>query len=92
MFLVTVKAVVTLTFDPTSLDWKLPVGTTDEFTLGSVTVNSAVNDERGLPPVPSLTPGGDDAQFIKTQPTAHNAFRCDLYRRSCDIIYQRSGI
>ena len=73
--LVTVKAIVVLTFSPPVIDWKLPVGTTDEFVLGSITVISTSNDRAGLPPLPSLTPEGDDAQFIKIVPTSHNVFQ-----------------
>ena len=73
--LVTVKAVVVLTFMPPAIDWKLPVGTTEEFVLGSITVISTSNDRAGLPPLPSLTPEGDDAQFIKIVPTSHNVFQ-----------------
>ena len=73
--LVTVKAIVVLTFMPPVIDWKLPVGTTDEFVLGSITVISTSNDRAGLPPLPSLTPEGDDAQFIKIVPTSHNVFQ-----------------
>ena len=72
--LVTVKAVITIAFTPAAPDWKLPVGQAGPVVLGSLSIGTNSNDVRGLPPVPTLTASGDDAQFVSVRPTADRTF------------------
>ena len=71
---ITVKGIVTIAFEPTVPDWRIPESTPGPIVLGTMTVNTATNDRFALPSAPSLVPTGDDGEFISAVPTAHNIF------------------